>query len=293
MYLLPIFRQDLDWKHKTKQMLFEFTIMLAFVVVVALLIRSIPKKDNNKNPEETEQEDNQTGFLIYRGSELRFPDETFTIVLSKHLPYFNRLNTADKEKFLYRLKQFIDIKIFIIHDKSGFREMPILISATAIKLSFGLNGYLLPYFKFIHIFPAEFVSVNPFLRVLAGNVSGSSIRISWKHFLEGYQFPHDGENVGLHEMAHAYYFQNFETGENADKNFITYFPGFNNTGNKVFELEKAPGNDFYSAYALTNFQEFWAESVELFFERPAQLQIAYPDLYKTMVVILNQDPLHS
>ncbi|HTN05796.1 zinc-dependent peptidase [Agriterribacter sp.] len=62
---------------------------------------------------------------------------------------------------------------------------------------------------------------------------------------------------------------------------------------KVFEQEKAPGNDFYSAYALTNFQEFWAESVELFFERPAQLQIVYPDLYKIMVVVLNQDPLHS
>lgn len=61
---------------------------------------------------------------------------------------------------------------------------------------------------------------------------------------------------------------------------------------KVFQLEKAPGNDFYSAYALTNFQEFWAESVELFFERSAQLQTAYPDLYKTIAAILNQDPLH-
>ena len=273
-------------------MLFEFTITLVLVIAVALLLQRIPGKDNDKNPGEAEQENDQTGFLIYRGSELRFSDETFTTVLGRHLPYFNRLDTADKEKFLSRLKEFVKIKIFIIHDKSGFREMPILISATAIKLSFGLNGYLLPYFKFIHIFPAEFVGVNPFLRVLAGNVSGSSIRISWKHFLEGYQFPHDGENVGLHEMAHAYYFQNFETGENADKNFITYFPGFNNTGNKVFQLEKVPGNDFYSAYALTNFQEFWAESVELFFFFFFQLQTAYPDLYKTMVAILNQDPLH-
>ena len=116
--------------------------------------------------------------------------------------------------------------------------MPILISAAAIMLSFGLNNYLLPHFKFIHIFPAEFIGVNPFLRVLAGNVSGRSIRISWKHFLEGYQFPNDGENVGLHEMAHAYYFQNFETSKNPDENFVTHFPAFNSFGNKVFQQEK-------------------------------------------------------
>lgn len=277
------------------EMSFEPIIILGIVVTLLFLIKKTTAgnhdEGNSTIGKGTEQSDDQTGFLIYRGNNLNFSTGVLTTVLSRHFSYFNRLTAADREKFLQRLKNFMDIKIFIIHDKSGFREMPILISAAAVMLSFGLNSYLLPHFKFIHIFPAEFIGVNPFLRVLAGNVSGSSIRISWKHFLEGYQFPHDGENVGLHEMAHAYYFQNFEANKNPDKNFATHFPAFNSFGNKVFQQEKAPGNDFYSEYALKNFQEFWAESVELFFERPAQLKAVYRDLYNTMTAILNQDPV--
>lgn len=275
-------------------MSFEFIAALVTVIALIFFINRIGGQGRdaltNNNGNETAENENENGFLIYRGSELHFSDETLRTVITKHLSYFNNLFAPDKEIFLRRLKEFMRIKIFIIHDKSGFREMPILVSATAIKLSFGLETYLLPHFKFIHIFPAEFIGVSPFLRVLAGNVSGSSIRISWKHFLEGYQYPDDGENVGLHEMAHAYYFQNFETNQNADSNFVTHFSQFNNFGNKVFEQEKSPGNDLYSEYALNNFQEFWAESVELFFERPAQLKATYPDLYESMTAILNQRP---
>ena len=273
-------------------MLFEFIAVLATVIALIFFITRISGQGRNvlqnNDGNEVAGKENENGFLIYRGSKLHFSDETLTAVLTKHLPYYNGLLEPEKEKFLYRLKEFMRIKTFIIHDKSGFREMPILISATAIKLSFGLQSYLLQHFKFIHIFPAAFIGVSPFLRVLAGNVSGSSIRISWEHFLEGYQFPDDGTNVGLHEMAHAYYFQNFETNQNTDSNFVKHFSQFNNFGNKVFEQEKSPGNDFYSAYALNNFQEFWAESVELFFERPTQLKAAYPDLYESMTTILNQ-----
>ena len=277
-------------------MLFEFIATLVTLIALIFFIAWIGDRDritfNENEGHDSAGSENENGFLIYRGSELHFSDEILIAVLTKHLSYFNNLLAADKEKFLGRLKKFMQIKIFIIHDKSGFREMPILISATAIKLSFGLQTYLLPHYKFIHIFPGAFIGVSPFLRVLAGNVSGRSIRISWKHFLEGYQFPDDGENVGLHEMAHAYYFQNFESNQNPDSNFVTHFAQFNNFGNKVFEQEKSPGNDLYSAYALKNFQEFWAESVELFFERPAQLKSVYPHLYEIMTTILNQHPLH-
>ena len=100
---------------------------------------------------------------------------------------------------------------------------------------------------------------------------------------------YDGQNVGLHEMAHAYYYQNFETTEQVNHNFVTTFDEFNQYGNKAFEQEKQVGNDLYSDYALTNFQEFWAESIELFFEKPAALQLKYPELFDTIKEILNQE----
>lgn len=228
--------------------------------------------------------------LKYSGDELNFTGEVLEKVLSKYLPYYNRLAAKNKIRFIERLKTFIALKTFIIYDKTGFREMPILISATAIKLSLGLKKFTIPHYTHIHIFPEEFIGVHPNLRILAGNVSGNKIHISWKHFLADYQLPEDGQNVGLHEMAHAYYYQNFETGEDIDDAFVSKFDMFNLTGSMVFEKEKHNPAPFYSQYGLTNFQEFWAESVELFFERPVLFKNNYAELYYIMVNILNQDP---
>lgn len=228
--------------------------------------------------------------LVYAGDELNFTDEVITTVLQKHFPYFRILPAERKHIFLRRIKVFISLKTFVIHNKSGFREMPILISATAIKLSMGLDYFALPHYTHIHIFPEEFIGIYPHLRFLTGNVSGNSIHISWKHFLEGYQFPEDGQNVGIHEMAHAYYYQNFETGEDIDDAFVSKFDMFNLIGGMLYEKEKNSDAPFYSPYALTNFQEFWAESVELFFERSATFKNNYAELYYIMVNIFNQDP---
>ncbi|MFT3747107.1 MAG: zinc-dependent peptidase [Agriterribacter sp.] len=228
--------------------------------------------------------------LVYAGDELNFPDETIITVLEKHFPYFKTLSGEKKKIFLLRLQKFISAKTFVIHNDNGFREMPVLISATAIKLSMGLKHFMLPHYTQIHIFPAEFIGLYPNLRVLTGNVSGNKIHISWKHFLEGYQFSEDGQNVGLHEMAHAYYYQNFVIQEDVDDNFVDQFHIFNDTGNTVFEKEKHTPAPLYSTYGLTNFQEFWAESVELFFEKSLSFKNTYGELYYIMVNILNQDP---
>jgi Mlc titration factor MtfA (ptsG expression regulator) len=91
-------------------------------------------------------------------------------------------------------------------------------------------------------------------------------------------------------MAHAYYYQYFETGMKADPVFTDKFPSFSTVGDRVLQAEKKKDNTFYSAYGLSNLSEFWAESVELFFERPAQFKEIYPVLYATMVTLLNQDP---
>jgi len=44
-------------------------------------------------------------------------------------------------------------------------------------------------------------------------------------------------------------------------------------------------------YAGTNYHEFWAVSVEVFFENPVRLKHELPELYKAMTKVLNQNPL--
>lgn len=265
-------------------------IVFGFVSVVGFLVTS--KESNDEWDDQLTHGDAGQEILCYYGDELDFTDEIIINCLTKHLPYFLLLNHSEKDKFVQRLKEFIISKTFKIHDKSGFREMPVLISATAIQLSFGLKNYLLAGFKYIHIYPEEFINTSASNHFLEGNVSGQSINISWKHFLEGFTYPDDGENVGLHEMAHAYYYENFMRKINVDSKFISYFSPYNNIANKVFEQEKKQVNNLFSDYALRNLQEFWAESVEVFFEKPVEMRNHYPQLYDSMKSLLNQDPIN-
>ena len=251
---------------------------------------SYPEEEENEESNNENNEPQKKTYLTYYGDELDFTDEALNAILLKRLPFFKPLNEANRKKFLHRLNKFLAEKTFYIHDESGFKEMPVLISATAIQLSFGLDKYLLPSFEKIHIYPEEFVGIHSNFRILEGNVSDNCVNLSWKHFLKGFQFPEDGQNVGLHEFAHAYYFQYFETGESVDKKFVSAYPEFNNHCNDVVAHEQRPGNDLYTDYGLTNVQEFWAESVELFFEKPVQLKSRYPILYDALIKIWNQDP---
>ena len=232
-----------------------------------------------------------TPYNVYYGEELKFTNEMISGCLAKHLSFYNCLGADDKTKFLGRLNKFIKCKTFKIHDKQGFKEMPILLSASAIQLSFGMENYLLPNFEFIHIFPEEFIHGHNNFNFLEGNVCGQSINISWKHFLEGYEYPGDGQNVGLHEMAHAYYCQNFLCKSDTDDCFVSGFSKFSSLADKAYQREQEPGYDLYSDYALRNSQEFWAESIEIFFEKPVDLNKSYPDMYAALTTLLRQDPL--
>ena len=230
-------------------------------------------------------------MLTYRGESLNFSDVELDSALQKHYPFYNRQDDSNRQVFLHRLKNFIAEKKFFIHCGSGFKEMPILVSAAAIQLTFGLKKYLLTHFENIHIYPEEFMRVTHSIDFLEGNVSGHNINISWKHFLDGINDPNDGANVGLHEMAHALYYQTFVAGENVDRSFHDLYKHFIQDGNKTFQQEQHKPGSLYSEYAIRNFQEFWAESVELFFEKPEEMNLHYPSLYQTICFLLNQDPM--
>lgn len=231
-----------------------------------------------------------TKAMVYYGDELNFSNEELEAILTKRFPYFTQRSLLEKQKFIHRLQNFIAEKTFKIHDKQGYREMPVLISAAAIQLTFGLDKYLLPHFEFIHVYPEEFMRVQPSICFLEGNVSGYAINLSWKHFLRGYENNNDGQNVGLHELAHALYYQTFVVEENVDKDFRDMYDGFVSDGNKAYHTEMNMDGGLYSDYAMKNFQEFWAESAELFFEKPQEMKRHYPQLYETIKLLLNQDP---
>lgn len=277
--------------NRMDEVVWPFFSMIAFILYFIVFKKDSEEEEGNNLPAQSSLA--KIPYSTYYGEELNFSDEELAAILTKRFLYYNDLSTAQQTRFIERLQNFIAAKIFKIHDASCFKEMPVLISAAAIQLTFGLEKYLLPNFGFIHVYPQEFMRVQDSICFLEGNVSGHAVNLSWKHFLQGYADNADGQNVGLHELAHALYYQTFIVGENIDHTFRDSFDHFNSYGNKVFEQELKPGNDLYSDYALKNFQEFWAESAEIFFEKPAAMKESYPQLYDTIKTLLNQDPYNK
>ena len=93
-------------------------------------------------------------------------------------------------------------------------------------------------------------------------------------------------------MAHALWFQHMVAGQGRADRFRQYFGDVMDEGKEIYQ-ERDKGGILFSDYAYKNLQEFWAESVELFFEKAQQVQAAYPDLYECLKELVKQDPLQT
>ena len=91
-----------------------------------------------------------------------------------------------------------------------------------------------------------------------------------KHFDFGYKISDDGINTGLHEMAHALLLQHQKTPQKyafIKKMDIDKLYKISHKVSKVAKIDKG----LYNRYAFTNFHEFFAKTVELYFEKPRDL----------------------
>lgn len=264
-----------------------FALAVVYVVIRALLIRLRFETTGLPESVPTPPPMNNNSY-VYSGRYLKLEKAALHEILTKHFPYYKQLEQPLQDRFLKRLQVFLSLKTFILNGHDPYKEMPILLSAAAIQITFGLPKYKLRHFKYLQIHPQEYFAPNSF-RVLAGNVQGHTITIAWNHFLDGLTKPEDGANVGLHEMAHALYFQHLIADVIKGNRFKKHFNGVMEEGAEVY-TQKQQRIGLFTANAFKDLQEFWAESVELFFERPQALYTHYPDLYEDMVQLLQQDP---
>jgi Mlc titration factor MtfA (ptsG expression regulator) len=210
--------------------------------------------------------------------------------IQKHLPYYANLSKNNKLRFLKRVHYFQTSKTFHFTGMEPKPEIPVLISASAVQLTFGLRAYHLPFFKNIYILPDAY-QAKEFNELVVGHVSVKGIFISWKYFLRGFEDDKDGVNMALHEMAHALRHQNQMKEFGIDKEFKTDFAKYTQQYGPVLIEALLHRRSFLRSYAFTNFEEFWAVSVEAFFELPAALKKHLPKIYHALCEVLNQDPL--
>jgi len=212
-------------------------------------------------------------------------------IVSRYLPYYNRLGLDEQRKFLFRTWLFQHSKNFRYIEVEQTAEMPILVSAVAVQLTFGLEKFKLSYFDDIFILRDDY-HYGFYSRPFMGHVDQSGIYLSWDNFMKGISQQTPNCNVGLHEMAHALAYVNFVTQTDEDRHFKKEFPNFSKVARPIFTaMQHEDVHNLLGDYAATNYHEFWAVAVEIFFESPVQFRHELPELYEAMATVLNQDPL--
>ncbi len=219
--------------------------------------------------------------------------ESHRAILKKYSAYYNLLDAHNKKIFEKRLQRFMFSKRFI---PRGFKQvtddMQVLISASAIQLTFGLGRIFLANFDKILVYPdAYYSNITQKYHLGEVNPRAGIIVISWKSFVDGFSNLSDSLNLGIHEMAHAIHFENRIRNEEYDFLDDRLLSRLSNITSR--EIQKINGSDghFLRNYAGTNAYEFFAVSLEYFFEKPVEFKNAMPDLYHTLRQLLNQDPI--
>jgi Mlc titration factor MtfA (ptsG expression regulator) len=207
-------------------------------------------------------------------------------------PYYRALSKNGKRKFINRLLYNLARTQFDGAEGLNITlERKIVVLGTLVQLMFGLKQFILPSFNGVRIYPQQFYS-----RFLNANVLGLTVpmtgilALSWKDTLEGVLIPDDNRNLALHEWAHAFYFDHQRN--IARPLFRRLNRQLGNIKSK-FHLLKIEGGRYLRDYAYTNKHEFFSVSVECFFENPATLKSKLPNLFDTLCILLNQNPLNS
>ncbi len=212
-------------------------------------------------------------------------------VVSRYFKYYNRLNLEDQRKFLFRTFRFQHSKNFHYIEVEQNAEMPILVSAAAVQLTFGLERFKLSYFDDIFILRDDY-HYGFYSRPFMGHVDQTGIYLSWDNFIKGISGQTPNCNVGLHEMGHALAYVNFITRTDEDKHFKKEFTNFSKVARPIFtSMQQTGAKNLLGDYAATNYHEFWAVAIEVFFENAVQFRHELPELYEAMSQVLNQDPL--
>lgn len=228
--------------------------------------------------------------MVFFKPRLRRIKQHIPALLTQNSSYYNNLSIKEKERFEERVFEFVIYKEF---EKLGAfeisEEMKVLIAATAIQITFGFkNEYEYKAFKRIVISQKDYYSMlTKAAHKGETNPAKEYIALSWESFKDGIRDPHDSINVGLHEFAHAYFFNNV-------KGYIN--PSFDQSISSWHQLvvklaTEKNTHDFLRKYAFANKMEFFAVSMEYFFEKPQEFKEHLPSLFELISRILLQDPL--
>lgn len=218
------------------------------------------------------------------------PDKTLRPYLDTDR-YVATLTERERHDFAARIRAFIEEKEWVGSRTTVTTEMKVRIAAAAVQVTFGLEPLLLLNFRKIVVHPAAYYERRTGQMHKGGTAPMSGVvHLAWDHFVAGFADPGDAVNLGLHEMAHAIWFENRI--HNGESGFLHHrdLAEWNRLATVEIAMINAGESRLFRRYAGTNEAEFFACAVEYFFEQAAAFKEKMPAEYAVMCRLLKQDP---
>ena len=211
-------------------------------------------------------------------------------VLRNRFIFYEKLNDKQKQHFEHRVASFIIDKRFIGREGQQITDdVKVLVSATAVMLTFGFRDYFIGLVDKIFVYPGEFYSkMNDDYHKGEFNPRLSALVISWQHFEEGFDKGNDNLNLGIHEFAHAIHMNSMKERDVSSTIFKDTFKELTDylSDNKPLR-DDLIASKYFREYAYTNHFEFLAVIIESFIETPTEFKSQFPRIYDLTKQMLN------
>ncbi|WP_299892049.1 zinc-dependent peptidase [uncultured Lacinutrix sp.] len=213
-------------------------------------------------------------------------------ILESSFKFYRQLNRKEQTYFRHRVYRYMSRVEFV--GREGLEiddEKKILVSATAIMLTFGYRNYNINLVDRILIYPSTFYSnIDKNYHKGHFNPGFRAIIISWEDFKLGYDIEDDNLNLGIHEFVHALHigYLHDKDNETSAHLFIKGLEELNSSlESNSLDKKKMEESDYFRAYAFENNFEFIAVLIETFIETPKQFKSQFPDVYLKIKQMLN------
>ena len=201
-----------------------------------------------------------------------------------------KLTKKQKKYFEHRLASFIKDKHFIARkDFQITDEVKVLISATAVMLTFGFRDFYIGLISKIVVYPNTFYSaINKKNHKGEFNPKLKTVVFSWEDFKYGYDISNDNLNLGIHEFAHAIHLNCLKE---RDVSSTLFSDSFRELAELLSNDELLKSNliasKYFRNYAYNNKFEFIAVIIEAFIETPKEFKSQFPEIYYKTRQMLN------
>lgn len=207
---------------------------------------------------------------------------------------YNLLDSKGRKLFESRVCRFIKMKDF----RAGGNameitdQMRVVVASAAIQITYGYPEVYFDHFQTVILYPDEYYSTIT-RQYHAGEVNtAGAIVLSWRNLMAGFNNMRDGQNLALHEMAHALQLTNITY--NTEYEFIDsdIMHDFEKLAHIEINKIKNQEETFFRSYGAVDLHEFFSVSVECFFEQPQEFRDYNVEMYNLLTRILKLDLLN-